>query len=166
MDSIVAPIRPGSKRYPDKPRVAVGACVFNEGRVLLVRRGHPPGDGLWAVPGGSVKLGESLQQAAEREIYEETGVAIRAGEPFFVFDVIEKDEQEAVRYHYVIVDLMADFLSGAPRAGGDAAEARWVSPGELDQLDVGATTLTLLHEHFSFGTPCGLPAASRLPAAD
>jgi ADP-ribose pyrophosphatase YjhB (NUDIX family) len=64
--------------YPDLPRVAVGAVVFKDNKVLLVKRAKPPAQGLWAIPGGSVELGETLQQAAERETLEETGIMIQA----------------------------------------------------------------------------------------
>ncbi|MGD9150765.1 MAG: NUDIX hydrolase, partial [Desulfobacterales bacterium] len=87
--------------YPDSPRVAVGAVVFKEDRVLLVRRGQPPAENLWAIPGGSVEIGETLQQAAEREIWEETGIRIRATKPIYTFDVIERDERQGIRFHYV-----------------------------------------------------------------
>jgi len=137
--------------YPEQPRVAVGAIVFHDGKVLLVRRGKAPSNGLWAIPGGSVELGETLQQAAEREIKEETGILIRAGEPVFTFDAIQKDEQGVIRFHYVILDLMADYIRGEPRAGGDAAAARWVSAAELSELDVNQTTKQLLREKFDFG---------------
>jgi len=70
-----------STQYPERPRVAVGAVVFKGGDVLLVQRGQPPAEGTWAIPGGSVRIGETLPQAAEREILEETGVIIRATEP-------------------------------------------------------------------------------------
>lgn len=136
--------------YPDKPRVAVGAVVFNKQRVLLVRRGQPPSQGLWAIPGGSVEIGETLQEAAEREILEETGIKIRAGEPVFTFDVIDRDRTGKIRFHYVIVDLEADYISGDPNAGDDAAEARWVTAQEINELRVSAPTLKLLKEKFGF----------------
>lgn len=137
--------------YPDAPRSAVGAVVFKHDTVLLVRRGQPPAKGLWAIPGGTVQLGETLQAAAEREIVEETGVVIRAREPIFTFDVIERDRRGAVKYHYVIVDLLGDYLSGDPRAGSDAAEARWVTQDGLARLMVNSTTRRLLAEKFDFG---------------
>jgi len=142
---------PSATSYPDWPRVAVGAVVFKDERVLLVRRGQPPAEGCWAIPGGSVEIGESLQQAAEREILEETGVSIHAREPVFTFDLIERDADGAVRFHYVIVDVMAEYVGGIPRAGGDAAGARWVSSAELARLNVSRVTLDLLEKRFRFG---------------
>ncbi len=138
-------------RYPDAPRVAVGAVVFREGRVLLVRRGNPPARGDWAIPGGSVALGETLGEAAEREIKEETGITIRAGEPVFTFDAVERDPDGRVRYHYVIVDLAAEYISGSPCPGDDAAEVRWAAPEDLADLPVNPETLRLLRERFDFG---------------
>jgi ADP-ribose pyrophosphatase len=140
-----------SNDYPDVPRVAVGAVVFKEGAVLLVQRGQPPGEGSWAIPGGSVMAGETLQQAAEREILEETGVVIHAAEPVHTFDIIEKDAGGRVRFHYVIVDLAAEYVAGTPRAASDAIDARWVSALELWQLKVSESTAGLLKEHFGFG---------------
>lgn len=139
------------RRYPDAPRPAVGAVVFKDGRVLLVKRGNPPAEGVWAIPGGRVHLGETLQAAAEREIMEETGVMIRAGAPVFVFDVVDRDARGDVRFHYVIVDLAADYLSGEPLAGDDAVAARWVGEAELAGLRVNPATRRLLAEHFGFG---------------
>ena len=59
---------------------------MKEERVLLVRRGNPPSEGEWAIPGGSVELGDTLQEATECEILEETGLTIRAGDPVYIFD--------------------------------------------------------------------------------
>jgi ADP-ribose pyrophosphatase len=136
--------------YPSHPKVAVGAVVFKDERVLLVRRGQPPSEDLWAIPGGSVEIGETLQEAAEREILEETGIKIRAKEPVFTFDVIDRDRTARIRFHYVIVDVAADYVSGIPKAGDDAIEARWVTAEEINALRVSAPTLKLLKEKFGF----------------
>jgi 8-oxo-dGTP diphosphatase len=140
-----------ASEYPDVPRVAVGAIVFKDGRVLLVKRGRPPSQDQWAIPGGRVELGETLQAAAEREIHEETGLTIRARDPAYIFDVIQRDDAGRVRFHYVIVDLLADYLAGEPRPGDDAREARWVAPQDLAGLPVSQTTLDVLKNvlHFS-----------------
>lgn len=132
------------REYPDHPRVGVGAVVLQEGRILLVRRGAAPAEGLWAIPGGGLRLGETLREGAEREILEETGIVIRAGEPVFTCDSLVKDESGRIRFHYVIVDLAADYVSGDVKGGDDALEARWVSPAEIRELSVTKTTLKLM----------------------
>jgi len=132
------------REYPDRPQVGVGALVIRDGRVLLVRRGRPPANGLWAIPGGRLELGETLQQAAEREVFEETGITIRAGQPFYTFDSIVRDEQGRVRYHYVIVDLLAEYVSGEVRPGDDAQDAAWLSLAELERLPTHPVTLELV----------------------
>ena len=151
MDSMNSMNSADSKHYPDRPRLAVGAIVFKDGRVLLVRRGQPPAEGEWAIPGGSVEIGETLQQAAQRELLEETGIVIQAGEPCFIFDVIQTDTDGRVRFHYVIIDLLADYVEGYPRAGGDAADARWVSAEELGGLTLSPKTRDLLKRRFGLG---------------
>lgn len=130
--------------YPERPRLAVGVVVFREGRVLLVRRGRPPAEGQWAFPGGSVEIGETLAQAAEREALEETGVVVRAGDPCGCLDVIQTDAQGRVRFHYVVIDLLADYVKGAPRPGGDAADACWADAATFARLPVNAGTAELL----------------------
>ena len=134
-----------SKReYPDRPVVGIGAVVIRDGKVLLIRRGVAPGRGLWAVPGGSLELGETLQQGAEREILEETGITIRAREPIYAFDFFERDPDGRIRFHFVIVDLAADYIRGDVKGADDALEARWLAPGDLDRLPVSKNTLKLL----------------------
>ncbi len=137
--------------YPTRPRVAVGAVVFKDDKVLLVRRAKPPAQNVWAIPGGSVEIGESLREAAEREILEETGVTIRALEPVFTFDVIDRDAGGGVRFHYVIIDLTAEYIQGVPMAGDDASAARWFSSDELATMNVNTRTRELLKSKFSFG---------------
>ena len=133
------------------PQVGVGAIVFHNRRVLLIKRNQAPNAGQWAIPGGRINYGESLQQAAEREILEETGIIIRAGEPVFAFDVIQQDANQQCQLHYVVIDLAADYISGEPLAGDDAAEARWLSPEELADLPVNQLTLDLLKRQYQFG---------------
>jgi len=133
------------------PQVGVGAVVFHQNRVLLIKRGQPPNAGQWAIPGGRIKMGETLQQAAEREILEETGINIKAGEPVFAFDLIQRDDESQCRLHYVVVDLAAEYLGGEPVAADDAAEARWVGASELAGLPVNETTRQLLLTHYQFG---------------
>ena len=140
----------GSVAGPREPRPAVGAVVFHDGRVLLVRRGRPPAAGQWAIPGGRIEWGETLQQAAEREILEETGIVIRAGEPVYTFDSITRDTQGTIQFHYLIVDLAAEYLSGEPRPGDDAREARWVGPREFGRIPVNARTCHLLRSQYNF----------------
>ena len=129
--------------YPSAPRPAVAAVVFHAGRVLLVRRARPPRQGLWALPGGSVHLGETLQQAAEREVAEETGVAIHAGAPVNVFDVIVPDGG-GFRFHYVVIDVVAEYVSGQPRGNHEVHEAGWFSLEALDAMEMDADTETLI----------------------
>ena len=135
-----------NREYPDHPRVGVGAVVLREGCVLLVRRGVAPAQGLWAIPGGGLRLGETLQKGAEREIFEETGIVIRAGAPVFTCDSFERDGEGRVRFHYVIVDMIADYVSGDVKAADDALDARWLSPAEIRNLSATKTTLKLLRQ--------------------
>jgi 8-oxo-dGTP diphosphatase len=133
-----------------QPVVAVGAVVFREDSVLLVQRKHAPNQGQWAIPGGKVRLGETLQAAAEREIREETGIIIKALEPVYTFELIEKDSQDAISYHYVIIDLLAEYLTGEPRAADDVSAAAWVDQTMFSTLPVNATTKKLLRDKFNF----------------
>ena len=130
--------------YPDEPRLAVGGVVIKDDRVLLVRRGKPPAFGEWAIPGGSVELGESLKQAVERELREETGITVRAGEICHTFEAVKRDDDGRVRFHYVIIDLMAEYISGEPVPASDATEAAWLTLAELKDRNINATTLELL----------------------
>ena len=149
-----------SKGYPSAPRAAVGVVVLRGSEVLLVRRRDPPNAGQWAVPGGSVRLGETLQAAAEREVLEETGVRVRAGAPVFAFDAIERDTAGAVRYHYVVVDLLASWLVGEPAAADDAREARWFPPEALASPEVNPTTRGLLERLRASEPNAGGPAGT------
>lgn len=120
-----------SRTYPDAACIGVGAVVWRDGKILLVRRARPPAAGLWAVPGGGVRLGETLQQAAEREMQEELGIRVRAREPVYAFDLIQRDEAGRVEFHYVVVDLRCEYVAGDIRPNEECLEAGWFAPDEV-----------------------------------
>ncbi len=122
------------REFPDAPRVGVGAVVLDGELVLLARRGRAPSAGKWSIPGGLVHLGERLEEAAVREVREETGLHVRLLGLCGVIDRVVRDS-DAVRYHYVIIDYVAESVSGHLGAGTDAAEVRWVAVGDLGQYD-------------------------------
>lgn len=132
------------REYPDRPVVGVGAVVFRDGKVLLVKRGVSPRKGLWAIPGGSVKLGETLKESAKREVWEETGITIEVGDVIYVFDLIERDKNGNIHYHFVVIDFEARYIGGEVKSGDDALEARWISREECLHLPLSENTVELL----------------------
>jgi ADP-ribose pyrophosphatase YjhB (NUDIX family) len=110
----------------------VGAIIFDAaGRLLLVRRGHPPGAGLWSIPGGRVEPGETDVAAVRREVLEETGLEVSVGA--FAGTVDRPGLRGAT---YVIRDYRATVTGGVLAAGDDAADARWCAPDDLVRLDI------------------------------
>ena len=126
--------------------MAVGAIVIKENKILLIKRNKEPGKGKWAIPGGSLKLGETLQEATEREVREETGLTIKAKEPVYTFDLIERDHQGQIRFHYVIVDLMAEMIGGELRPSDDVVDARWLPPEDVESVGVTENTMEFLRK--------------------
>ena len=143
------------REYPQAPLVGVGAVVVKDGRVLMVQRGNNPNRGKWSIPGGVVELGETLAQAAAREVREECQVEIEVGRALSTFDMIQRDETGRIQYHYVLIDMAARYLAGEPVAGTDALEVRWVDEDELARLDMVPRLLPVLREalqHFDGGS--------------
>ena len=132
------PLGPSPREYPDRPIVGVGAVIIDRARVLLIKRGSPPLQGEWSLPGGAVELGETLRAAAEREAREETGLIVKAGEVLEVLDRIIPGKGGAPQYHYVLVDFLCAVDGGELRAGGDAADARWAKSQRVSGVQTGA----------------------------
>jgi 8-oxo-dGTP diphosphatase len=138
--------------FPTHPVVGVGAVVVRDGKALIVKRRHDPRKGEWSLPGGHVKLGETLVEATRREILEETGLEVEVGEMIEVFDRIHRLDA-AVRYHFVIVDFLCSVTGGRLSAGDDAEDVAWVSAAEAAAYGVNEHALRVLRR--------GLDAASR-----
>ena len=124
------------------PELCVGAVVVRDGAILLIRRGSPPGQGLWSVPGGRVQRGETLAEAARRELQEETGLDGEVGEAVGWTELIGR------RRHYVVVDFWITVAPGTtPTAGTDASDAAWVALDELEEWDLVDGLLQFLADH-------------------
>jgi len=123
------------REYPAAPRVGVGVVVVDGDRVLLLRRGRPPAQGKWSLPGGLVDLGEPAEAAARREVAEECGLDVRLHGLVGFVDRIVRDPDERVRYHYLLLDFLATPVAGEARAGSDVDAVRWVAVEHVAGLD-------------------------------
>ncbi|WP_299811282.1 NUDIX hydrolase [uncultured Roseibium sp.] len=122
-----------SRLYPDAPRVGVSVLCHRNGLVLLIKRGRAPYKDHWSLPGGLVELGETLLEAAERELMEETGVTARLGKPAETFDSIQRDADGTVSAHFILTVFCGTYQSGSAKPGDDAAALEWVAPDRLDE---------------------------------
>ena len=100
--------------------------VWKDDHVLLIQRGKEPMRGSWSIPGGSHDIGETVREAAVREVMEETGVTIALGPIIDVIDTVRRDDDGRIRTHYTLVDFAAIWVSGEPVAGDDAMNAEFV----------------------------------------
>ena len=132
--------------YPERPIIGIGAVIVEQGRVLLVRRATEPLKGEWSVPGGMLELGEKLRDGVRREVAEETGLQVEAGEVLDVVDSIFQDENGRAQYHYVLIDYLCRVVSGQAKAGSDVSEVRWVQEAELGALGLRDSIEQVLHK--------------------
>ncbi len=133
-----------SRDYPTRPWVGVGVVVTKGRDVLMIRRGKPPRQGQWSLPGGVQELGETVRETAVREVLEETGIEIALGPIADVVDSVTRDDDGRVLHHYTLVDFSAVWVAGEPRAGDDAQDARWFSLAELKAETLWPETLRLI----------------------
>jgi len=136
------------REYPETPLVGVGAIIIEDDRVVLVKRGHPPLEGKWSIPGGVLEIGETLRKAAVRETLEETGLAVEPGELLGVFERVIPDEKGRMRYHYVLIDFLCRRVAGELQAGDDAREVRWFRRDELAVLHLARETEEVILKGF------------------
>lgn len=114
-----------------KPKVGVIAIVWQQDKVLLVKRKFAPHAGHWGFPGGKLEWGETMSQGAARELLEETAIHADMDTPFACFDVLENDSEGLLAHHYVMVAVRGKYVSGKAQAADDAEAVDWFSPTDL-----------------------------------
>jgi ADP-ribose pyrophosphatase YjhB (NUDIX family) len=139
------------REFPEHPLVGVGAVIIEHGRVVLVKRAHPPIQGQWSIPGGMLEVGELVRDAAVREAREETGLIVEPGDLLGVYDRVLRDGDGRVRYHYVLIDFLCRRRSGELHAASDAAEVRWFTREQLPALGLADDTLEVIRKGFERG---------------
>ena len=152
------------RHYPDQPIVGVGAVVFREDTVLLVRRGKEPAKGEWSLPGGAVEVGETLEEALRRELREETGIEVEILGLSAVLERLFPDAEGKISYHYVLLDFLCRYASGEPRPSSDVLELCFTPLSQLDTFQLASLTREVIDRAFAqlqHGT-CLSPVAAAL----
>jgi 8-oxo-dGTP diphosphatase len=134
--------------YPERPIVGVGAVIIHEGRVLIVQRAYEPRKGDWTVPGGVLEVGETLRAGVEREVLEETGYVVKAGDVVDVFENIWPDANGKTEFHFVLIDFLCELISGELTPATDVSDARWIMPADLSSLELIGKTAVAIRKGF------------------
>ncbi len=153
-----------SREYPERPVVGIGGVIIDQGRALLIRRGSEPLLGEWSIPGGTLEIGESLEEGVARELLEETGIEIRVIELIEVFDRIYREDESTSskvkrrpRFHFVVVDYLCERLGGEPRAGSDVTDVAFAREEELARFHLTETATRVLKKAFAMDRARALP---------
>jgi 8-oxo-dGTP diphosphatase len=133
-----------ARQYPDRPYLGVSVAVWRDGEVLLVKRGRAPFAGFWSFPGGGVELGERLEEAARREVREETGIEIVILRQIDRAEIVLRDGDGRIERHYVLIVFAGRLTGGEIVAGDDAAEARFVPTSDFARLNLTEDTRRIL----------------------
>lgn len=143
---------------PTFPILAASIAVFrDDGRVLLAMRGRPPMKGVWTLPGGRVEPGETLAQAALRELEEEVGVTADLIGFNTHVEHIRRNDAGAVARHFVIASFIGRWRSGEPRTGPEADAVMWADPFDLKDLTVTEGLPAVLRHAAVLAAKAGLP---------
>jgi 8-oxo-dGTP diphosphatase len=137
------------RQFPIRPILCVGGVVIEDGKVVLVRRGHEPQKGQWSIPGGAVELGEKIVSAVRREVHEETKLFVEPVELISVFERIVRNHGR-VRYHYVVLDYACRLKKGRIAPESDVLDARWVSRCHLDGYRLLQPTENVIQQAFDY----------------
>jgi len=132
---------------PKKIIIGVGVLIKSDDKVLLVKRLRDPGKGKWSIPGGRLRFGEKVRDAAIREIEEETGLKIEITRLLDVVDIFVKDYKGKVKEHYVVIDFEGKVIGGELRASSDALEVKWVDISKIHEYELTDSTAKFLREY-------------------
>jgi ADP-ribose pyrophosphatase YjhB (NUDIX family) len=122
--------------YPNQPVVGVGSVIIKQGKIVLIQRGNEPSKGKWTIPGGLVELGESPETAVIRETKEETSLDVENPILIDVVSNVDLDEQNRVKYHYIIIDYLLHVKRGKLAHASDAIDLRLVPFKEVEKYDL------------------------------
>ncbi len=145
----------GRNEYPDRPVPCVSALVFRDAAVLLVKRRNEPNRGAWSPPGGSLELGETVEGAAARETFEETGVTIRPVRVVDVRNFVRRRTDGRVQWHYVLLNVLSEYVAGEPFPASDAENARFIPLAALAEYDLTSSAREVLERAASARAPDG-----------
>jgi 8-oxo-dGTP diphosphatase len=142
-----------SREYPERPVMGVGGVIVDRGRTVLIRRGTEPLLGEWSIPGGTIEIGETIEEAVRRELREETGLEVRVLELIELFDRIYPQDGAAdkkkPRFHFVIADYLCELVGGEPRAGSDVTDLAFAREEELVKFRLTEKATSVLKKAFA-----------------
>ena len=140
------PMDNDKREYPSNPIAAVGTIVLREEQVLLIMRTREPGAGKWSIPGGKIELGESLFEAAHREVLEETGINVDIRKAVNTYDSIVRDEEGEIKFHYFLVYCTAGYIDGEPQTSAESSEVVWTDLSDIDGLDMNPVLKNIIRK--------------------
>ena len=138
-----------TREYPDRPIIGVGGVIISNDRVLLTKRGQPPLEGQWSIPGGILEPGETLREAVHRELAEETGVEVEVLDLIEIVERISRDDRGRVQYHFVIFDYFCALVRGEPRAATDVVDVAWAGERDLTRYSLTPVATRVIQKAFT-----------------
>lgn len=132
------------REFPEMPIAAAAAVIVREGRILIIRRGFPPNEKKWSIPGGVIEIGEPSREAAAREVREETGLDVRVDS---IVDVVDNIiyEDGRVKYHFINCDFQATYLSGEVATNEEVLDFAWIEEGDIEKYDMTRGAAYVIH---------------------
>jgi 8-oxo-dGTP diphosphatase len=137
------------RRFPERPILAVGGVVIHDSRVLLIRRGRPPLEGRWSIPGGILEIGETIAEGVARELKEETAIRVRVMKLLEIYEKVLRDGGNRAQYHFVILDYLCELTEGTATAGSDVREILWAEKEQLASLTLTAAASRVIDKAFA-----------------